>query len=370
VRDPAEILEIAYKRAVENLERPIVEQKEVLDRILYISRLSNNRAGIRFILACSLAKIHRPEVDIRKPYTEIGSEDSYSGRHYDEAFVTAFVNAHDLPCNSTTAFLTPALRNIDYVLTTNVSIVGRPKRMYQELLHLLDDVYQKRISAEDLLGEVIRQLLILRDEQKRQIDQLLEGLQKEASDVALSAEGIVKLIENHLGFPNSSRLPVLIVAAAYNAAELYLREKVLPLESHNAADVQTGSIGDLQITLIDDNNVITSYEMKNRRITIDDIDRALRKIEGKNIENYIFITTEEIEKTVNDYALGIYNQMGIEIAILDCISFLRHYLHLFHRLRIKFLEEYQRLLLEEPESSVSHSLKQAFLAMRRAAESG
>ncbi len=369
MRDPAEILDLAYKRAVENTEKPIVEQKEILDRIQYISRLRNNRSGVRFILACSLAKSHRPEIDIRKPYTEIGTADSYSGRHYDEGFVTAFVNTHNLPCNSTTAFLTPAFRNIDYTLTTNVNIVGRPKRMYQEILLLLDDVHSQRISADDLLAEVIRQLLILRDEQTQQIAQLLEGLQKEEGDVTLSAEDIVTLIEGHLRFPNSSRLPVLIVAAAYNAAELYLRERVLPLESHNAADVQTGSIGDLQITLIDDNNIITSYEMKNRNVTINDIDRALQKIADKNIENYIFITTEETEKVVRDYALGVYSQTGIEIVILDCVSFLRHYLHLFYRLRMKFLEEYQKLLLKEPESSVSHSLKQAFLAMRRAAES-
>lgn len=55
---------------------------------------------------------------------------------------------------------------------------------------------------------------------------------------------------------------------------------------------------------------------------------------------------------------------------MDCIGFLRYFLHLFHRLRADFLEHYQELLLEEPESGVRYELKQAFLALRQAAESG
>jgi hypothetical protein len=81
-------------------------------------------------MACLLAKIDRPKVDPRKPYTEIGDPDSFSGRSYDETYITHFINAHRLPCNPTTAFLTPALRNIDQTLTTEVEIVGRPRQLY------------------------------------------------------------------------------------------------------------------------------------------------------------------------------------------------------------------------------------------------
>jgi len=60
---------------------------------------------------------------------------------------------------------------------------------------------------------------------------------------------------------------------------------------------------------------------------------------------------------------------GIEIVVLDCISFVRHFLHLFHRWRSQFLEAYQQLVLAEPDSAVSQPLKEAFLALRQAAES-
>ncbi len=91
---------------------------------------------------------------------------------------------------------------------------------------------------------------------------------------------------------------------------------------------------------------------------------------GYNIQNYIFITTDIIDDNVKEYAASLYERTGgIEIVILDCIGFLRHFLHLFHRLRIQFLDNYQELLISEPESAVSQPLKEAFLALRQAAES-
>ena len=76
----------------------------------------------------------------------------------------------------------------------------------------------------------------------------------------------------------SSRLPVLVVAAAYQSASQHLGEQILPLQAHNAADRQTGSLGDLEITLIGEDNAIASYEMKTRKVTQDDVERAIQKI--------------------------------------------------------------------------------------------
>lgn len=42
---------------------------------------------------------------------------------------------------------------------------------------------------------------------------------------------------------------------------------------------------------------------------------------------------------------------------------------MFHRLRMQFVEEYQKLVLAEPDSAVSQPLKEAFLALRQAVES-
>jgi hypothetical protein len=323
------------------------------------------------LMTCSLAKLHRPSVDIRKPYTEIGGPDSFSGRDYDEQYIESFVLEHDLPLNPTTAFLTPGFRTINVPLAQPLMISGRPKRMYSYTIDLLNDVHQDKITAEDLLIETLRQLLLLKREQDNRIKQLLDELNTSDQAIPLSSEDIVSLIEQHLASPKSSRLPVLVVAAAYEAAMHKLGERARPLLAHTAADLQTGALGDIEITLIDDDNVVTAYEMKAKEVTIEDLQLALQKVAHADIrvDNYIFITTADIDKDVSAYATSLYQATGgIEFTILDCIGFLRHFLHLFHRLRLDYLNAYQRLLLAELASAVSQPLKEVFLSLRRTAE--
>lgn len=365
---PADILTSAFERVSGNISTPIIIDPTAAELIEEVCRSPSNRACVRVLLACSLAKIHNSMVDIRKPYTEIGTPDSYAGRSYDENFVQSFIIQHRLPCNLTTAWLTPALRNRDITLTLDVNLVGRPPHIYKATLQLLTDVYEGKITADDLLAETIRRLLIMRDEQLLRMNTWISALKTSTGTLPLSSEDIVTLIEQHLKTPNSSRLPVLVVAAAYDAAKEFLGERALPLEGHNAADKQTRSLGDVQITLVGDNNIVTAFEMKAKKVTQNDVDIALQKIKHK-IDNYIIITTEEIDESVKTYAAGLYAKTGgIEFVVLDCLGFIRYFLHLFHRIRLNFLEAYQRLLLEEPESAVRQSLKESFLALRLAAE--
>ena len=365
-------LEDSFKRAQANLGHSFIHDEKIAARVLSVVNCPSNRAGARLLMACMLAKMDDPKVDPRKPYTKIGSKDCFSGRSYDEQFIGAFITKHNLPCNSTTAFLTPTLRNMDQTLKTKVVLVGRPMVMYESALKLLDDVHASRASAQDVLNECIRLLLLDRDARKARLKTLLSGVGRVADALPLSSEDTVNLIEQHLRCKGSSRLLVLIVAAAYEAVKTRLGERVLNLTGHNAADEQTGAVGDVQITILGDDKVVTSYEMKNKAVSNGDIDRALQKIaaQGKHVQNYIFITTESVDDAARDYARSKYDETGgVEIAILDCIGFLRHFLHLFHRLRKDFLDQYQTLVLHEPDSAVSQGLKEAFLALRQAAES-
>jgi DNA adenine methylase len=369
--DPANILNVILAKVEKHLEKPFLKEREVLSKTEFVARNIQNRAGVRLLMSCLLAKLHNPKVDVRKPYTEIGGKDSFSGRTYDEVYIGSFVFKNRLPCNPTTAFLTPALRNRNIILTPKVNLVGRPPEVYQFVLDLLELVYKEQIAPDILLAETLRQLIVLRDENQKRIKSLLKNLAKTGS-VSLSGEDIINLIEQHLNCKGSSRLPVLIVAAAYSTIGSFIQEKVLPILGHNTADKQTGALGDVQVTLITDDSVVTSYEMKMKKVTIDDIDVALKKITSVDykIDNYIFITTDEIDDAVKEYAKSIYDQTGgIEVVILDCIGFLRHFIHLFHRFRLRYLEEYQKLVMSEPDSAVSQPLKEAFLALRQAAES-
>jgi DNA adenine methylase len=366
---PTEILEKLYQQANENLSKGTVKT-ETKEKVEFVCRCNSNKAPIRFLMSCLLAKIHNPTVDIRKPYTEIEGNDTFSGRFYDERFVELLVHKYKLPCNPTTAYLTPAFRNLDRLLTTDLVLVGRPREVYVNALQILALVHNKKEKPENILQEIIRFLLVIKVEDELRMEQLIADL-KQADDILpLASEEIVMLLTQHLNCKGASRLPVLIVASAYQTVKEQIGEVNKLLEAHNAADKQTGSIGDVEITLTNDDRIVTCYEMKDKRVTKTDIDVALQKLSKakSKIDNYIFITTDIIEIEVTEYAKSLYEKTGVEFAVLDCIGFVRHFLHFFHRQRNNFLNIYQSMVLDEPTSSVSQPLKEAFLALRRAAE--
>ncbi len=77
---PDEILNQIYRDVSGASDQVLETQPQVLSSIELVSRNINNRACVRVILACALAKTYNEAVDIRKPYTEIGDADAFSGR--------------------------------------------------------------------------------------------------------------------------------------------------------------------------------------------------------------------------------------------------------------------------------------------------
>lgn len=152
------------RRPEEAIEDSVITDGTIQDRVDYICRCTSNRAGVRLLMSCLLGKLDNPQVDPRKPYTEIGGKDSFSGRTYDERYLTPFINKHRLPVNPTTAFLTPTLRNINQPLTTDRELVGRPRDLYKKTLQLLADVADGVVAADVVFVEVLRILLRLRNE--------------------------------------------------------------------------------------------------------------------------------------------------------------------------------------------------------------
>jgi hypothetical protein len=236
----------------------------------------------------------------------------------------------------------------------------------------LDAVVTGQETADAILVDMLRLLIATRDQSLRQLESLKASLLKNADPDALSAADILTIVEQHLKCKGSSRLPVLLFAAAYDAIGSLIGETRKPLHAHNAADEQTGAVGDVEVVLESEEQVRTAYEMKQKRVTQDDIDRALQKIATapQRIDSYLFVTTDATDSTVEEYAAGQYAKTGgTEVAVVDCLGFLRHFLHLFHRHRVTFLDAYQRLVEAEPDSAVSLPLKTAFLSLRQAAES-
>lgn len=185
---PEQILKSIHKRA-KAAKNTLIDDETIRERVDYVCRCMSNRAGVRLLMSCLLGKLHNPKVDPRKPYTEIGGTNCFSGRTYDERYLTQFINEHCLPVNPTTAFLTPTLRNIDHALTTNRELVGRPRDLYKKTVQLLDDVAKNSIPADVLFVETLRVLLQLRDEKLARMASLLNTLKRTEGALPL---GLVK----------------------------------------------------------------------------------------------------------------------------------------------------------------------------------
>lgn len=364
---PSERLEKLFAEATETSAAYSVLSGGDRERLAFVCLFVCNRACVRLLIVCLLAKLDVPDSDPRKPYREIGTPDCFPGQAYDALYVTPFIHRNGLPFTATGAFLTPSFRNFCRPLTVDVELVGRPRKLYADTLILLDRVASGILSAKAVLLDALRLLIRLRDERAAELLRLEAELRKGVESLPLSAEGILTLLRQHLACPHSSRLPVLIVAAAYEVAGSHLGESARPLHAHNAADFQTGAAGDIEITLVGDDRTRTVYEMKQKAVTRDNIDAAVVKLSKSptRIDSYIFICTEPWDATVDEYAKQLYESTGgTEVIVLDCLGFSKHFLHLFHRLRADYLNAYQRLLLAEPESAVGTKLKEVFLALR------
>lgn len=86
---PSEILDQVLQAAQSALSQRQTRHQENIDRLELICRYPDNRAPVRVLLACMLARAADAALDPRKPYTHIGTPDSFSGRMYDERYYYA-----------------------------------------------------------------------------------------------------------------------------------------------------------------------------------------------------------------------------------------------------------------------------------------
>ena len=57
-----------------------------------------------------------------------------------------------------------------------MNLVGKPPQLYQAVLNLLDDVHCGHVTADTLMVEIVRLLLIDRNERQQRIEALVATL--------------------------------------------------------------------------------------------------------------------------------------------------------------------------------------------------
>jgi len=149
---PTQILMRVYNEAIKTPDKYIIVNELIRENIEYVCRCMSNRAGVRLLMSCLLGKLHNPGVDIRKPYTEIGTIDCFSGRTYDEHFLMPFITIHRL-LNYKNDFDTEGdrifIRNGKSSITNYEMVVVDECSMIplQIITHLFEDVRNSNVNT-------------------------------------------------------------------------------------------------------------------------------------------------------------------------------------------------------------------------------
>ncbi|MCX6666282.1 MAG: DNA methyltransferase, partial [Euryarchaeota archaeon] len=63
---------------------------------------------------------------------------------------------------------------MNVALTPDLNLEGRPKEVYDSVLQLLKEVNDKKVSAEDLLVDIIRCLLTYKNQRQKRMNEFLK----------------------------------------------------------------------------------------------------------------------------------------------------------------------------------------------------
>lgn len=191
---------------------------------------------------------------------------------------------------------------------------------------------------------------------------------------------ITKLFKSHFFYSykdskGGSRLPVLALYAIYKVLlkELHRYDgmKLKPLESHSAADSQTGAVGDIEVVYEKTGEVFEAVEVKhNIAISVAIIETAKQKICDKRIDRYYVLTTHpqhDPSVDVQNEVKKVQQHLGCQMIANGVIPTIKYYLRLLSD-PSAVLPEYTSLLDSEKVISFEHKNAWNEIAMGKIVE--
>lgn len=147
---------------------------------------------------------------------------------------------------------------------------------------------------------------------------------------------IISSLQEQFSLPNSAHLPVIAVYSIYellvDEIEKYSDLALRKLESHQASDLRTGAVGDIELE-DSDGDVIEGVEVKHG-IEIDRVIllRAKEKILKSQLKRYYILTTHNkcsnLSNDITKSIRQIYHDHGCQIIINGVIPTIKYYLRM------------------------------------------
>lgn len=245
------------------------------------------------IVTCLAVKAARPTVDVRYHQVQIqgftARAAGFNFRGVSETAVYPWLNRNRFE-GAKSGWQTRTLeRPKPYTLDYDENI-GSVKN---EFLTVFDEIEEHLASAEQALLYLIHKQVLRREQVK-----IILSVPK-TQDIST----IVELFRRHFfqkygGAKGASRLPVLALHAIYSVMvpelKRYQGKSVKALEEHSAADSQTGSLGDIEVSDNLSGEIFEAVEVKHGLPITEAVAAGVQeKVMDKDISRYYILTTHE-----------------------------------------------------------------------------
>lgn len=319
---------------------------------LLVDRSESNKGMIAVLTTLLTHKIYDPSQDIR--YHQAQLDNGFAGRGIDQQHITPFMKRNSFPSMAESGWLTRSLEQAHpYTLDYPGKI--KPEQVKMSFLLVIDAVQVRGVSPRDVLLYFFELLIKQRDEMNIEL----------AKPHSLAISNIINYLEKHFtynyGCAGASRLPTLAIYAAYqcmmNQVARYEGKILLPLESHNSSDSQSGRIGDIDVV----NNNNTAYEgveIKHEiKITPQLVMDSYEKFKVYNTDRYYLLTTANMDDAdwieINKVIQDIRTLHGCQVIVNGVYSTLKYYLRLVKD-PAEFIDNYVELMKTDQTIKFQH----------------
>lgn len=358
-----EFLETAYESAMSDASgrtEPISElsQSKKANIDIIVKNAENSKAAMTVIFTSLVYKCLNPNQDVRKHQSSI--KDGYSGRTFDTKYITPFLKCKQFPSMSSgSGWLT---RSFEQKVPYDFNYTGaiKPTELKNAFLNAMSDIEDGKNEAKLILDYLLQSLIIQRDNNKLNL----------AIPQNLSINDIVNLLDKHFHTKykasGASRLPVLALYAIYECLVVkynfsrYNGKQLLPLESHNSADSQSGRIGDIDV-VDEDGKPFEAIEVKfDIHVSHNIVMIAKDKILPTKAERYYILSTKDImesDKSIIEQDIKqLKNIHGCQLIINGVMQTIKYYLRLMPETST-FLNIYTQLLNTDESIKFEHKSK-------------
>lgn len=313
----------------------------------------NSKSGCTVTLTCLVYKMLNPGQDIRRHQSSIPG--GFSGRTFDTHNITPFLRRNGFPCMQESGWLTRSFEHKSpYDANYNGAI--KPHRLKEVFLSVVDVVQNTPERNEELLDYFLQCLIIDRDKK----------VVRPAIPRNLSIRDIVGLLDAHFHkkykAQGAARLPVLALYSVYECLfaegqKRFASKSLLPLESHNSADAQSGRIGDIDI-VYEDGQSFEAVEVKfDIAVSADVVAVAKQKILQSSVSRYYILSTVEPSPVDADHIDAAISQIakthGCQLIVNGVLPTIQYYLRLLSS-PASFVENYAKLVFSDPAVKFEH----------------